>query len=135
MFQGSFPSYQSFNKDFAFWLPSGIRNLDFLTFDETYHIIYRGKGGTVYMLGWDYQKWKESLHRPIRELKNPFAEADKLQRMMRFNKWTQAELAKNLGISRARVTQILNVLRIPKAEIDQLKNEGRRITERRLRSL
>jgi len=116
-------------------LPSGIQNLNFLTFDEKFHIVYRGNGGIVYMMDWEYQKWIESLRRPINELKDPFVEADKLQRMMRFNKWTQAELAKHLGISRARVTQILNVLKIPKAEIEQLKKDGGQITERRLRNL
>lgn len=74
------------------------------------------------MMDWDYQKWIESLRRLIKELKEPFAEADKLRRMMLFNKWTQTELAKHLGISRARITQILNILKIPKEKIDRMKN-------------
>lgn len=87
------------------------------------------------MMDLEYQKWKESLRRPIRELKDLFTEAEKLQRMMRFNKWPQAELAEHLGISRARVTQILNVLKIPKEKIDRMKKEGVRIMERRLQDL
>jgi len=54
---------------------------------------------------------------------------------MEKNKWTQADLARHLGLSRARVTQVLNVLKIPKSEIVRIKNEGGRITERRLRNL
>jgi len=48
---------------------------------------------------------------------------------MEKNKWTQAGLARHLGISRARVTQILNVLKITDAKIDRVKNDGKRITE------
>lgn len=87
------------------------------------------------MMDWEYQKWKASLRRPVKELKDPFIEADKLQRMMRFNKWTQADMARHLGISRARVTQILNVLKIPLDEMQRMKKDVGGITERRLRNL
>jgi predicted XRE-type DNA-binding protein len=36
----------------------------------------------------------------------------------------QAELARKLGISRARVTQIMNLLKLKKSVIDNLENGG-----------
>jgi len=66
---------------------------------------------------------------------HPIDKAERFLSLMERNKWTQADLAKHLGISRARVTQVLNVLKIPKVEIDRMKNKGVRITERVLRNL
>lgn len=80
------------------------------------------------MLDWEYQEWKESLHRPVKDLKDPLAEAVRLLRMMRLNNWSQSDLAQHLGLSRARVTQILNVLKVPKSEIDRMRKDGVRIT-------
>jgi len=67
--------------------------------------------------------------------KHPVDKAECFLSLMEKNKWTQADLARHLGLSRARVTQVLNVLKIPKSEIVRIKNEGGRITERRLRNL
>jgi len=72
---------------------------------------------------------------PKPEKPSPFDQAYEILNLLDANSWNQAEGAKHLGISKARVTQILNVLKIPKAEIDRLKKDGRRITERRLRNL
>ena len=52
----------------------------------------------------------------------------------------QAELARMKGISRARVTQILNLLKLDKSIIDKLENIGdpmdkKIISERELRKL
>jgi len=66
---------------------------------------------------------------------HPIDKAHRFVTLMEKNRWSQADLARHLGISRARVTQILNVLKIPKAEIDRLKKESGRITERMLRNL
>lgn len=66
---------------------------------------------------------------------SPFDQAYEILELLDANGWNQADVAKHLGISRARVTQILNVLKIPKEEIDRIKKDGSRITERRLRNL
>jgi len=66
---------------------------------------------------------------------HPIDKAERYLSLMDRNRWTQAELARHLGISRARVTQILNVLKIPKGEIERMKKEGGRITERMFRNL
>ena len=56
---------------------------------------------------------------------------------MELNNLTRADLARKLGISRARVTQFLNLLRLPKELKDEMgDNWGRRlVTERMLRRL
>ncbi|MCK5036233.1 MAG: helix-turn-helix domain-containing protein [Candidatus Sabulitectum sp.] len=59
---------------------------------------------------------------------------------MELNNLTRADLARKLGISRARVTQFLNLLRLPKELKDEIEemgdNWGRRlVTERMLRRL
>lgn len=54
------------------------------------------------------------------------------------NNLTKAELARKLGISRARVTQMLNLLKLPGELIDEVEGMGdywerRLVTERMLR--
>ncbi|MCH8069471.1 MAG: hypothetical protein IID16_09440 [Candidatus Marinimicrobia bacterium] len=64
-----------------------------------------------------------------------FRQAIDILELMEVNDWNQVDVAKHLGISRARVTQILNILKIPKEKIDRMEKESVRITERRLRNL
>ena len=55
--------------------------------------------------------------------------------MMKEGNLTQIELARKLGISRVRVTQYLNLLRLPKEQLDYITQNGKeeKITERKLR--
>ncbi|MCK5591278.1 MAG: helix-turn-helix domain-containing protein [Candidatus Pacebacteria bacterium] len=55
--------------------------------------------------------------------------------MMKEGKLTQIELARELGISRVRVTQYLNLLKLPKVQLDYIMKNGEKekITERQLR--
>lgn len=58
---------------------------------------------------------------------------------MELNNLTRAELARKLGISRARVTQVLNLLKLPEDLKDEIERMGdywgrRLVTERMLRS-
>ncbi len=58
---------------------------------------------------------------------------------MELNDLTKAELARKLGISRARVTQMLNLLKLPEELIEEVERMGdnwdrRLVTERMLRS-
>lgn len=55
--------------------------------------------------------------------------------MMKEQNLTQIELARKLGISRVRVTQYLNLLRLPKEQLEYITQNGKeeKITERKLR--
>lgn len=66
---------------------------------------------------------------------NPVAQALDYKRMMKEQNLTQIELARKLGISRVRVTQYLNLLRLPKEQLDYIMQNGKeeKITERKLR--
>lgn len=56
--------------------------------------------------------------------------------MMQKQSLTQIELARKLGIPRVRVTQYLNLLRLPKEQLDYIMQNGKeeKITERKLRA-
>ncbi len=66
---------------------------------------------------------------------NPITQAIDYKRMMKEGNMSQIELARELGISRVRVTQYLNLLRLPKAQLDYIMQNGKeeKITERSLR--
>ena len=55
--------------------------------------------------------------------------------MMKEENLSQIELSRKLGISRVRVTQYLNLLKLPKAQLDHIMLNGKeeKITERKLR--
>ncbi|MCK5015355.1 MAG: helix-turn-helix domain-containing protein [Candidatus Omnitrophica bacterium] len=66
---------------------------------------------------------------------NPITQAMDYKRMMKEENLSQIELARELGISRVRVTQYLNLLKLPKARLDHIMRNGekQKITERSLR--
>ena len=66
---------------------------------------------------------------------NPIAQAMDYRRMMKEGNLTQIELARELGISRVRVTQYLNLLKLPKAQLDHIMQNRKKekITESQLR--
>ena len=57
--------------------------------------------------------------------------------MMKEGNLAQIELARELGISRVRVTQYLNLLRLPKTQLDYIMRNGKeeKIMERSLRDV
>ena len=70
--------------------------------------------------------------------RNPIMQAKQMKLEMELNNLTKALLARKLGISRARVTQILNLLKLPKELIREVEEMGdywerRQVTERMLR--
>jgi len=78
---------------------------------------------------------------PISEktFRNPIIQAKEMKLDMELNNLTRAELARKLGISRARVTQMLNLLRLPEELREEIEAMGdywgrRLVTERMLRS-
>ena len=65
---------------------------------------------------------------------NPIAQALEYQRIMQEEGFTQSQLAKKLEMSRVRVTQILNLLKLPEErQVYILQNGKKKITERNLR--
>jgi len=70
--------------------------------------------------------------------RNPIKQAKEMQLEMEFHKQTKAQLARKLGISSARVTQKLNLLKLPDELIQEVEAIGdhwerRLVTERMLR--
>lgn len=70
--------------------------------------------------------------------RNPIIQAKEMLLEMDFHNLTQAQLARKLGISRARVTQMLNLLKLPDELIQEVEEMGdhwqrRLVTERTLR--
>ncbi|MFH1327557.1 MAG: helix-turn-helix domain-containing protein [Candidatus Bathyarchaeota archaeon] len=71
----------------------------------------------------------------IENYNNPILHARELQRRMKEEGLSQNKLAKKLGISRVRVTQILNLLKLPEKQQNYILRNGKEkmITERSLR--
>ena len=70
--------------------------------------------------------------------RNPIIQAKEMALEMELNSLSRAELARKLGISRARVTQFLNLLKLPNELKDEIERMGdywgrRSVTERMLR--
>ena len=70
--------------------------------------------------------------------RNPIMLAKEMSLMMEMEELTRADLARKLGLSRARVTQILNLLELPEvliSEIEKMDDHWSRqlVTERQLR--
>jgi ParB/RepB/Spo0J family partition protein len=68
---------------------------------------------------------------------NPLTKALEYERMLKDENISKSQLAKKLGISRVRVTQILNLLKLPKKNQERILKNGKdeMITERKLRGL
>ena len=71
----------------------------------------------------------------VENYNNPILHAQELQHIMKEEGLSQNKLAKKLGISRVRVTQILNLLKMPKEQQDYILKNGKEkmITESSLR--
>jgi predicted XRE-type DNA-binding protein len=67
---------------------------------------------------------------------NPITQAMDYKHMMKQENLSQIELARKLGISRVRVTQYIKLLRLSKAQLDYIMQNGKeeKITERKLRN-
>jgi len=77
---------------------------------------------------------------PARTFRNPIIFARELNAEMEAEGLNQTELAKNIGVTRARISQWLSLLRIPEEMIADLESQGdnwtrRIVTERQLRKL
>ena len=90
--------------------------------------------------------WYDTTIKPTKPKKvkktfrNPIIQAKEMQVEMEFYNLTKAGLARKLNISRARVTQMLNLLKLPDElfrEVEEMGDhwERRLVTERMLRGL
>ena len=76
--------------------------------------------------------------KPVRLYRNPVYLAEEWQKRMQIKGFTQAELARDLGVTRARVSQVLNMLKLPEDVLAIVRDHGdpmekRLVTERKLR--
>lgn len=80
-------------------------------------------------------KFRESRFRIFR---NPIIQAKEMSLEIELNNLSKADLARKLGISRARVTQMLNLLQLPEELKEEIEGMGdyweRLVTERSLRT-
>lgn len=81
---------------------------------------------------------RELRHQKRRDLYvNPLTQAGEYKRIIKEKNFTQSQLAKFLGVSRMRVTQMLNLLKFPVKQQNYILKHGKEkfITERPLRKL
>ncbi|MCD4652905.1 helix-turn-helix domain-containing protein [bacterium] len=76
--------------------------------------------------------------KPKKLYRNPVFVAEEWQKRMKKLGLTRAELARELGVSKARVSQMLNILKLPEIVLVKAKCHGdpmekRLVTERMLR--
>ena len=71
----------------------------------------------------------------VQAYENPLEKALEFQRIMREEGLNQGQLARKLGISRVRVCQLLNLLKLPEDQQKYILEYGKKemITERKLR--
>jgi hypothetical protein len=90
--------------------------------------------------------WYNTTIEPTRPKKvqktfrNPVIQAKEMHLEMEYHNLTKAQLARKLNISRARVTQMLNLLKLPDELIQEVEEMGdhwqrRLMTERTLREI
>jgi predicted XRE-type DNA-binding protein len=76
--------------------------------------------------------------KPVKLHRNPVYLAEEWRKRIQIQGFTQAEPAREMGVTRARVTQLMNIVKLPKVKLDDLKSLGdpmekRFVTERMLR--
>ena len=76
--------------------------------------------------------------KPKKTFRNPIIQAKEMQLEIEFHDMTKAELARKLNISRPRITQMLNLLKLPEYLVEEIEAMGdnwerRVVTERMLR--
>jgi hypothetical protein len=79
---------------------------------------------------------KEQRHHDfVESYENPIEKAMEYDRIMKAENLTQSALAEKLAVSRVRISQYINLLKLPKERIDYILKNGKNelITERSLR--
>jgi len=91
------------------------------------------------ILWFDFPCGNGIVRKPKRTYRNPIILAQEMALTMEYEELSKADLARRLGCSRARVTQLLNLLDLPKDLLLEIRSMGdhwdrQRVTERQLRS-
>ena len=84
-------------------LPSSAPNSNFLVFSEFFYIERFSNKGYRYYLG-----TKEKQPSSIFTSESKDERMDRFIKLIKKNKWTKAELARHLGVSRDWVSKVLN---------------------------
>ena len=73
----------------------------------------------------------------VESYQNPLEKAMEFDRIMKAENLTQSALSEKLGISRVRINQYLNLLKLPEEKIEYILTNGKDelITERELRKI
>ena len=90
-------------------------------------------------LWYDTTRSDKIKRKPKKPFRNPIILAREMSLMMEIEELSRADLARKLGLSRARVTQMLNLLRLPEKLISEIEAMGdywskQLVTERLLRN-
>ena len=90
------------------------------------------------ILWFDTTSSNQIKRKPKKTFRNPIILAREMAIMMEMEELSRAELARKLGLSRARVTQMLNLLGLPEMLISEIEEMGdywsrQLVTERQLR--
>ncbi|MBU2541696.1 MAG: hypothetical protein KJ593_07315 [Candidatus Omnitrophica bacterium] len=97
--------------------------------------LFRGKKPDFIPRGKIVSKKELRHYKYLQEYKNPIKKAMGFQRIMQEENLNQGQLAKKMGISRVRITQVLNLLKLPQEQQTYVLEYGKKeqITERMLR--
>ena len=92
------------------------------------------------ILWFDTTSSNQIKRKPKKTFRNPIILAREMALMMEMEELSRAELARKLGFSRARVTQMLNLLELPDNLISEIEEMGdhwirQLVTERQLRGV
>ena len=90
------------------------------------------------ILWYDTTSANQIKRKPKKTFRNPIILAREMIVMMEMEELSRADLARKLGLSRARVTQMLNLLGLPEMLISEIEEMGdywsrQLVTERQLR--
>ncbi|MBF0384357.1 MAG: hypothetical protein HQL27_00655 [Candidatus Omnitrophica bacterium] len=98
--------------------------------------LFRGPKPDFIAPGKIITKREQEHHDFVESYENPIEKAMEYARMMQEEKLSQNGLAKKLGTSRVRITQILNLLKLPQEQQEDILANGKEklITERQLRN-
>ena len=90
------------------------------------------------IIWYDTTSSNQIKRKPKKTFRNPIILAREMSLMMEMEELSRADLARKLGLSRARVTQMLNLLGLPEELISEIEEMGDNwsrqiVTERQLR--
>ncbi|MBT3589375.1 MAG: hypothetical protein HN514_01350 [Candidatus Marinimicrobia bacterium] len=74
--------------------------------------------------------FKPPLPRIRKKQPSIFTQANTIKQLMDDNNWNQSQVAKYLGISRVRISQVLKVLKLNQEQLENVKQDGRIVSSK-----